>query len=100
MNPLQFCLALNPLSYLLDNLKGYAATNLIHLIYMDNIKLFPQNDDYLWTLLATVRQFSDDIGMQFGLQKCAAKKKGKMTLKGSLSTLGDEIGELDNGETY
>jgi len=105
VSPLLFCLALNPLSYLLDNLKGYkisAVTNLTHLMYMDNIKLFAQNNGYLPTLLDTVRQFSDDIGMQFGLQKCAklSANRGKLPLTGSLSTLGDEIGELDYGETY
>jgi len=105
MSPLLFCLALNPLSYLLDNLKGYkvsTAVNLTHLMYMDDIKLFAQNDSYLQSLVDTVRTFSDDICMKFGFQKCAklTVKRGKCTLSGTLSSLGDEIEELDYGETY
>ena len=105
MSPLLFCLALNPLSYLLDNLRGYkisTTVNLTHLMYMDDIKLFAQNDTYLQSLLDTVRTFSDDIGMQFGLQKCAklSARRGKLTLTGPLVTLGDEIAELNYSETY
>ena len=39
LSPLLFCLALNPLSYLLDNLRGYKISetvNLTHLMYMDD----------------------------------------------------------------
>jgi len=74
LSPLLFCLALNPLSYLLDNLRGYKISptiNLIHLMYMDDIKVFAQNDQCLKTLVDTIRMFSDDIGMRFGFQKCA-----------------------------
>jgi len=69
---------------------------------MDDIKLFAQNDSYLQILVDTVRTVSNDIGMQFGLQKCAklSAKRGKLTVMGSLSTLGDEICELNYGETY
>ena len=105
MSPLLFCLVLNPLSYFLDNLRGCkisATVNLTHLMYMDDIKLFAQNDSYLQTLVDTVRTFSGDIDMQFGLKKCAklSVRRGKLTLTGPLSTLDDEIGELDYGETY
>ena len=50
LSPLLFCLALNPLSYLLDNLKGYKISltmNLTHSLYMDDIKLSAQNDNLL-----------------------------------------------------
>ena len=42
-----------------------------HLFYMDDLKLFARNDNELTVLLATVKNFSDDIGMKFGLDKCA-----------------------------
>ena len=105
LSPLLFCLALNPLSYLLDNLRGYkisSTMNLTHLMCMDDNKLFAQNDNWLQSLVDTVRKFSDDIGMQLGFQKCAklSVKRGKLTLTGPLPTLGIEISELDYGQTY
>jgi len=38
---------------------------------MDDLKLFARNDNELEGLLATAKEFSDDIGMTFGLEKCA-----------------------------
>ena len=105
LSPLLFCLALNPLSYLLDNLKGYkisSTVNLTHLMYMDDIKLFAQDDNGLRTLVDHVKKFSDDIGMQFGYQKCAklSARRGKLILTGPVPTLESEINELDYGQTY
>ena len=68
LSPLLFCLCLNPLSYILDGLKGYKISptgNLTHLLYMDDLKLFSQNDTGLQKMLDLVRKFSDDIGMFF-----------------------------------
>ena len=38
---------------------------------MDDLKLFAKNDQQLQGLLNIVKQFSDDIRMEFGLDKCA-----------------------------
>ena len=38
---------------------------------MDNLKLFAKNDQDLEGLLNTVKEFSNDIGKEFGLDKCA-----------------------------
>jgi len=38
---------------------------------MDDLKLFARNDNELEGLLATPKEFSNDIGMTFGLEKCA-----------------------------
>ena len=38
---------------------------------MDNLKLFAKNDQQLQGLLNIVKQFSYDIRMEFGLDKCA-----------------------------
>ena len=38
---------------------------------MDDLKLFVKNDQHLQGLLIIVKQFSDDIRMEFGLDKCA-----------------------------
>ena len=45
LSPLLFCLSLNPLSYLLDTMERYKISSTIDLtplMYMDDIKLFPQ----------------------------------------------------------
>ena len=43
-----------------------------HLLYMNDLKLYGRNPDKLHGLLHTVRTFSDDIQMKFGLDNCAA----------------------------
>jgi len=96
---------LNPLSYLLDGLKGYKMSstgNLTHLLYMDNIKLFAQNDAGLQKMVDLMRKFSDDIGMSFGISKCAklTVKQGKPVSTGPMLTIGDEISELSYDKTY
>ena len=48
-------------------------------MYMDDIKLFAKNEKELETLIHTVRIYSRDIGMEFGIEKCAmlVMKSGK-----------------------
>ena len=48
-------------------------------MYMDDIKLFAKNEKELVTLIHAVRIYSQDIGMEFGIQKCAmlVMKSGK-----------------------
>ena len=38
---------------------------------MDDLKLFAKNEKELETLIHTVRIYSQDIGMEFGIEKCA-----------------------------
>ena len=74
LSPLHFCLALILLSNELNN-TGYGYKifdrTINHLFYMDDLKLFAKNDQDLEGLLNTVKKFSNDIGMEFGLGKCA-----------------------------
>ncbi len=39
-----------------------------HLMYMDDIKLFAKNEKELETLIHAVRIYSQDIGMEFGIE--------------------------------
>ena len=76
-------MALIPLSRLLnDTGYGYKISNkkMNHLFYMDDLKLYTCNDYELEGLLKTVKAFSDDIGMEFRLDKCAKAtfKRGKL----------------------
>ena len=49
---------------------------------MDDIKLFAKNEKELETLIHTVRIYSQDIGIEFGIEKCAmlVMKSGKWHL--------------------
>ena len=42
-----------------------------HLMYKDDIKHFAKNEKEWETLIQTVRIYSQDIGMEFGWEKCA-----------------------------
>lgn len=46
---------------------------------MDDLKLFSKNEQELKSLVHTVRSFSADIKMEFGIEKCAVliMKRGK-----------------------
>ena len=47
---------------------------------MDDLKLYAKSERELDSLIQTVRIFSDDVGMVFGLGKCAVLvlKRGRM----------------------
>ena len=51
-------------------------------MYMDDIKLFGRNEKELKTLIHAVRIYNQDIGMKFGIEKCAilVRKSGKRHL--------------------
>ena len=42
-----------------------------HLMYMDDIKLFSKNEKELETQIHAVRVYSQDIGMELSIEKCA-----------------------------
>ena len=80
---LLFCISLIPLSLELNSLGyGYKIRNerITHLFYMNDLKLYAKDDNELEGLLRIVKGFSDDIGMEFGLSKCAKAtfKRGKL----------------------
>ena len=85
LSPLLFVVCLIPLSVLLREAKqGYSLTRcesgkINHLLYMDDLKLFGKSKNDLESLVQTVRIYTEDIRMKFGLQKCATlvMKRGK-----------------------
>ena len=83
LSPLLFCISLVPLSLELNS-SGYGykirAERITHLFYMDDLKLHAKDDSELEELLRIVKGFNDDIGMEFGLSKCAKAtfKRGKL----------------------
>ena len=50
---------------------------------MDDLKLFASNENSLEFLIQIVRVFSNDVEIEFGVEKCAVltMEKGKMTSK-------------------
>ena len=107
LSPLLFVLTLTPLTSILRStapectLKGEHKVN--HLLYMDDLKVYAKNRMQLSSLLETVKIYSDDIGMQFGLDKCAVidVKKGSVTMTENLEMMeGEEVRGLGTNDSY
>ena len=70
---------------------------------MDNIKLFTKNEKDLETLIHAVRIYSQDIGMEFGIEKCAMleMKSGKRHLTDGMELPNqDKIRTVVEKDTY
>ena len=83
-SPLLFVIATVPLNHIFRKCTaGYKLTqlqeNINHLIYMNNIKLFAKNEKELEILIHVVTIYSQDIGMEYSIEKCAMliMKRGK-----------------------
>ena len=115
LSPLLFCIAIDPLSKIIkkENI-GYSlsrsrkktdqAMELIsHLLFMDDLKLYAGNEKGLDILIRKVHAFSRDIGMEFGLEKCAKSviKKGKKVPGQNLEIEdGKFVEDLEHDKTY
>ena len=72
------------------------------LLYMDDLKLIAKSEDELQKQIQTIKIFSDDNNMEFGLEKCAkiTFKKGKLTHSQNIVIdTNREIQELEQGKT-
>ena len=72
-------------------------------MYMDDIKLFAKNKKEQETLIHAVRIYSQDIGMEFGIERCAmlVMKSGKRHMTDGMElTNHDKIRTLEEKETY
>ena len=72
-------------------------------MYMDDIKLFAKNVRELETLINSVRICSQDIGMEFGIEKCAmlVMKNGKRHMTDGMELPNhDRIRTQEENETY
>ena len=72
-------------------------------MYMDDIKLFAKSGKELETLIHAVRIYSQDIGMEFGIEKCAmlVMKTGKRYMTdGTELPKHNKIRTLEENETY
>ena len=70
---------------------------------MDDLKLYSGSEKGLDSLVQTVRVFSEDIGMEFGIEKCAmlVMEKGKIVKSVGIELPnGKVIKSLQEGESY
>ena len=108
LSPLLFVMALIPLTLVLRKVKaGYDLAGLRgvvnHLLFMDDLRLYGKSEKQVDTLLNTVRVFSQDIGMQFGINKCAVLvlKRGKVVRCEGIEMPNNQvIKSLGEGEGY
>ena len=75
-SPLMFIIALIPITHVLRSTKmGYQiekdGPSLNHTLFMDDLKLFGKSEKEIDSLVKTVQHCSADIGMEFGVSKCA-----------------------------
>ena len=85
LSALVFVLALIPLSLILRKAKAAyefseSKEKINHLLFMYDLKLCSRSEKGLESLVQTVCVFSEDIGMEFGIEKCAilVMEKGKI----------------------
>ena len=74
-----------------------------HLLFMDDEKLYASNETSRESLIQTVRVFNNDIGLEFGVKKCAVltMKKGKMDNSDGIALpIKTTMKELKEGDSY
>jgi hypothetical protein len=110
LSPLWFCLAINPLTNLLNStgygfnirLNNTTLSKLNHLLYMDDIKLYASKKNHILSLLTITENFSNDIGMSFGIDKCKMQSicRGHYEHLEYITQEGEIIENLNKGEFY
>ena len=108
LSPLLFIIAMMPLNHILRKwTAGYKLSRsqekINHPMYIDDIKLSAKNEKELETLIHTVTIYSQDIGMEFGIEKCVllVMKSGKRHLTDEIELPNqDKIRTLTENETY
>ena len=108
LSPLLFILAMMPFNNILRKCTtGYKLSRsqekINHVMYVDDIKLFAKNEKELETLIHAVRIYSQDIGMEFGIEKCAmlVMKSGKRHMTDGMDQPNhDKIRTLGEEEIY
>jgi hypothetical protein len=110
LSALWFCLAINPLTNLLNStgygfnirLNNTTLSKLNHLLYMDDIKLYASKKNHILSLLTITENFSNDIGMSFGIDKCKMQSicRGHYEHLEYITQEGEIIKNLNKGEFY
>ena len=96
-----------PLSLILRNTKAAyefseSKEKINDILFMDDLKLYSPNERGLDSLVQTVNVFSENIGMEFGIEKCAmlVMEKGKIVKSVGIELPGGKvIKSLQEGES-
>ena len=111
MSLILFVLCVNPLSHLLNKgCDGYMigpnlhrSTKITHLLFVDDLKTYAKSKEVAESQLHFITEFSRDIVMEFGTDKCAylyiEKGQGKY-LNQNISINNLELQELKDDEPY
>jgi len=70
---------------------------------MDDLKLIVKSEEEIRKHIQTVKTFSDDIHLDFGLEKCAKirfKKEKLIHSQNLVIDINRELQELEQGKTY
>ena len=108
---LLFILCLNPLSHLINlycdgysiGPSGKRLSKLTHLFFVDDLKTYAKNLTDAKKQLKVITEFSNDIGMKFGGDKCAflTIERGVRKIHGNnICVNGLEISELKTDDSY
>lgn len=107
LSPLLFCMSLIPLTNMINRQGlGYeidGENKVSHLLYMDDLKIFGKSEEQMRQAMHIVKTFSDDIRMEFGLEKCATVVfKGGKRIHGRNLQLNDgvNINNLEQDDVY
>ncbi|KAL1448298.1 hypothetical protein WDU94_008925 [Cyamophila willieti] len=109
LSSLWFCLALNPISHILNSHHyGYKInkqqdSRISHQFYMDDLKLYATNEDHLQSQLELVSKVSKDICMNLGFNKCKTLtiKHGKYVDSKNITLMNNiQFDSLEADETY
>ena len=108
LSPLVFVLTLIPLSLILRKVKAAyefseSKEKVNYILFMDDLKLYSRSKKGVDSLVQTVHLFSEDIGMEFGIEKCAmlVMEKGEIVKSFGIELPdGKVIKSLQEGESY
>ena len=107
---LLFILCVNPLSHLDKTCIGYLTgppnartTKINHLLLVDDLKTYVPNKETAEKQLQVIMEFTNDIGMTFGADKCAylyIERGQRKTLGDSIHVNGLELTELVENDSH
>ena len=105
LSPLLFVLTMIPMTEVLNKTKnGYqlerGGETINHLMFMDDIKLYGKSPSDITSLVRTVAIITDDMKMEFGVQKCGVLHihKGKVQhLEGIMLPDQQMVEEIEEG---
>ncbi len=107
LSPLLFCLCIAALSHGLRKRAGFRSEfhddPVTHLSFMDDLKVYAENEEQLEDTVQWVEEVSAAVGMQMGLKKCAVAhmKRGRVVTRGPLKLRNSqEVDKLASDETY